>query len=134
MIVLDAGGETIETTAATAAARRLRKPQRLWWHVHQWVGLKLSILLSFVLLTGTLAVFSFDIDWLLHPQMRVDPATVPAGPADWAAIARGVHAYAPDASILRIDTLAAHGSPRAPLSSRPMDRWPTSSLIPPPAP
>lgn len=59
---------------------------RLWWRVHQWVGLKLSILLGFVFLTGTIAVFSNDIDWLLRPLLRVGPATV-EGPLAWSAAA-----------------------------------------------
>ena len=60
-----------------AARRRPRvKPARLWWLVHQWAGLKLAILLTFVFATGTLAVLSHEIDWLLQPGLRVSPATV----------------------------------------------------------
>ncbi|MDX5331144.1 MAG: PepSY domain-containing protein, partial [Caulobacteraceae bacterium] len=44
-----------------------KKASRIWWEVHQWVGLKFSILLSFILLTGTLATLSHEIDWLLRP-------------------------------------------------------------------
>ncbi|HEV7233138.1 MAG TPA: PepSY domain-containing protein, partial [Sphingorhabdus sp.] len=47
------------------------KRGRLWWHVHQWVGFKLSLLLGFICLTGTLAAFSSEIDWLLTPSLRV---------------------------------------------------------------
>lgn len=73
--------------SATTRARR-------WWLVHQWAGLKLAILLSFTLLTGTLAVLSQEIDWLLRPAMRVDPATVEAG-IDWAAMAKSVALHYP---------------------------------------
>lgn len=59
---------------------------RLWWVVHQWVGLKLSLFLAFILLTGTLAVISHEIDWLLQPSLRVSPATV-EGPVAWDRIA-----------------------------------------------
>lgn len=45
--------------------------QRLWFIVHSWLGLKLAIILSFILITGTLAVFSYEIDWLLNHEMRV---------------------------------------------------------------
>lgn len=75
---------------AVAAPRQ--KNARLWWSVHQWAGLKLSILLSFVLLTGTLAVLSAEMDWLMRPTMRVSPGSV-AGPVAWTSIARNAAAY-----------------------------------------
>lgn len=84
----------------TRGARR--KASRVWWSVHQWVGLKLSILLSFIFLTGTLAVFSNEIDWVLRPAMRVDASTV-SGPVNWAGAARAISAYAPDARINSLD-------------------------------
>lgn len=82
---------------------------RLWWQVHQWAGLKLTLLLSFVLLTGTLAVFAHEIDWLLRPALRVDPATVDGPGVDWAAVARTVAQREPRS---RIVTLSA-----------PLDPW-----------
>lgn len=48
--------------------------KRVWLNLHRWVGLKLSILLSFVLITGTLATVSHEIDWLLDTDRRVLPA------------------------------------------------------------
>lgn len=97
---------TLARTAAAKAPSRapkaLPKQARLWWSVHQWVGLKLSILLSFVLLTGTLAVFSHEMDWLMRPAMRVEMASV-SGEVNWPAIARNVAAHAPGAQINSID-------------------------------
>lgn len=87
--------------AAVGTAER-KKSSRLWWHVHQWVGLKLSILLSFVLLTGTLATISHEIDWLIDPAIRVAPASVTGSP-DWAAIATTAAAHARTAKIESID-------------------------------
>lgn len=58
---------------------RAAKPRSPWWRVHAWAGLKLSLLLSFILLTGTLATVANEIDWLLRPAMRAaDPASPPA--------------------------------------------------------
>jgi uncharacterized iron-regulated membrane protein len=62
--------------ATTPSTRKRRKNSRIWWHVHQWVGLKLAIFMSFVCFTGTLAVVSNEIDWLLQPTLRVSPSTV----------------------------------------------------------
>lgn len=81
--------------AAVSAALprgRKRKASRFWWHVHQWVGLKLSIFMSFVFLTGSLAVLSNEIDWLLQPSLRVAPSSV-AGPPHWAKIVDSVTRY-----------------------------------------
>lgn len=89
-------------TAVTAQPKKSNA--RLWWIVHQWVGLKLSILMSFVLLTGTLAVFGNEIDWLINADMRVKPATVERE-INWRAMANAIAAYAPDAEI------AALGAP-----------------------
>lgn len=47
-----------------------------WLKVHSWVGFKVSILLCFVLITGTLAVLSHEIDWLTNPAMRISPSSV----------------------------------------------------------
>jgi len=63
-----------------------RKTSRLWWTVHQWVGLKLSLFMAFIMFTGTLAVVSHEIDWVLQPSLRVAPASA-EGPVDWAGIA-----------------------------------------------
>ena len=45
--------------------------RRTLWVIHSWLGLKLSVMMSFILVTGTLAVFSYEFDWLLNPEMRV---------------------------------------------------------------
>jgi uncharacterized iron-regulated membrane protein len=42
--------------------------------VHNWLGLKLFLVLAVVLLSGTLAVFRYEIDWLIYPELRVTPA------------------------------------------------------------
>jgi uncharacterized iron-regulated membrane protein len=84
-----------------------RKTSRVWWHIHQWVGLKLAIFVSFVFFTGTLAVVSNEIDWLLQPSLRVAPSTVQGGPrweriaasaAEWPGVETVEHLGAPVAS------------------------------------
>ena len=47
-----------------------------WFNVHSWVGVQLSILLCFVLITGTLATVSHEIDWATNNAMRVAPSSV----------------------------------------------------------
>lgn len=79
-----------------------KKGRSLWWVVHSWIGLKLSIFLTFILATGTLAVFAHEIDWLVTPSMRVSPRPEPI--ASWGALADAVTRAAPQA---RLQTLYA---------------------------
>ena len=46
--------------------------RRVWTLIHTWAGIGASLLLVFVLITGTLAVVSQDIDWLTNPVLRVE--------------------------------------------------------------
>lgn len=56
-----------------AAPARPRPRGRFWFTVHAWVGLKPYVVLSVILISGTLAVFAHEIDWLLQPEQRVEP-------------------------------------------------------------
>ncbi len=79
-----------------------RKSARLWWTIHHWVGLKLSILMAFILFTGTLAVFAQEIDWLIQPEMRVDPSSLTTR-TDWGAMAVGAVDYPRTERVFLID-------------------------------
>lgn len=79
---------------------------RLWWRIHQWAGLKLSLILSFILLTGSLAVVSHEIDWALHASMRVAPASV-AGAPDWERIGAAALAHPGADAILSLEAPTA---------------------------
>ncbi|UNK41843.1 PepSY domain-containing protein [Luteimonas sp. S4-F44] len=57
------------------AAAKKTGGRRLWFDLHSWIGLKLSLLMGFVCLTGTLATVSQEIDWLVFPEARVAPST-----------------------------------------------------------
>ena len=70
-----------------------------WFRLHSWVGLKLAILTCFILITGTLAVLSHELDWLTNSAMRVDPATVKTQQVDWLTIYRTTQRLYPDASV-----------------------------------
>lgn len=50
-----------------------KKPKtksKFWFTLHHWVGFKLSIFLSFIFITGTLATVSHEIDWLINTNVR----------------------------------------------------------------
>lgn len=59
--------------AAPALARPPKKRSR-WWRLHAWLGLKLSLFLTVIFLSGTLAVVANEMDWLVDPAMRASPS------------------------------------------------------------
>ncbi len=65
--------------AGPARRRRAFSWSRTSLVIHNWLGLKLFLILSVVLVSGTLAVFRYEIDWLIYPQLRVTPADSLAG-------------------------------------------------------
>src|SRR5690606_13304100 len=69
---------------------------RIWFHLHSWIGLKLSLFMSFILITGTLAVFAHELDWLATPEMRVTPRDAPLA---WGAMAENAAARFPDGTV-----------------------------------
>ena len=58
---------------AVKAFTQQNKGRSIWWKLHQLAGLQFSLFLSFVFITGTFAVMSHEIDWLLRPAIWVNP-------------------------------------------------------------
>ncbi|MFB6279180.1 MAG: PepSY-associated TM helix domain-containing protein [Salinibacter sp.] len=58
---------------------------------HGWLGLNLGLLLFVVCFSGTIAVFSWEIDWLIDPAMRADYDTV-----NWTAMEDSLQAAYPN--------------------------------------
>ncbi len=73
----------------------MRKPsaKRRLYNLHAWLGFHLALLMSLVLLTGTIAVFSDEIDWLIQEDMRVTPGETMAG---WGELDRSVREAIPE--------------------------------------
>lgn len=55
--------------------------------------------MSLVVLTGTLAVVSDEIDWLIHPELRAEPL---GEPATWGEIEASIRAYAPGDKVTQL--------------------------------
>lgn len=90
-----------EAATAPRGVPPARPPKRsLWWTVHHWLGLKLSLFMTFILLTGTLAVFAHELDWLFDADIRVAPRSEPH--ASWGAWAAAVQGAEPNGTIVAI--------------------------------
>lgn len=76
------------------------KGRSIWWRIHAWVGLKLSLLLTAILATGTFATISTELDWLVTPAMHVTPISAPS--ASWGQLAMAAQNALPDAKIRSI--------------------------------
>ena len=87
--------------SGAAIMARKQSSRRVWWRVHQWAGLQLCLLLSFVCLTGTFATLGHEIDWLINPSLRVTSSEVSSGP-QWEALASRAAAHDPGAQIVEI--------------------------------
>ena len=59
--------------------------KKQWYTWHSLLGIKLAILICFILITGTLAVISHEIDWLANSSQRVLPA-VSAEKINWSQV------------------------------------------------
>ncbi|MEM7210263.1 MAG: PepSY-associated TM helix domain-containing protein, partial [Pseudomonadota bacterium] len=79
----------------------LRMTRKFWFSLHSWCGLNLSVLMSFVLVTGTLATVSAEIDWLASPDFRADLSN--QGDIDWGKSYEHARTYAPNAQLLNIN-------------------------------
>lgn len=75
-----------------------RKQGSIWWRLHQLAGLQFSLFLSFVFITGTLAVISHEIDWALRPAMWVQPVANYER-VSWGTVLDSVQSYKPGIEI-----------------------------------
>jgi uncharacterized iron-regulated membrane protein len=94
------------STSPRSAVASVSASKRKWWFsVHSWAGLKLSLLMAFICMTGTLAVIATELDWLVQPAMRVEPAS---RHASWGDMAEAAQAAYPGWTLLSIT--APHAS------------------------
>jgi len=85
----------------TASRRSGPTGTRIAFLVHSATGLWLTLALLLVMVSGTLTVLTWEIDWLLYPEMRVAPgeARVNAG-----VLHDAVRAAYPEAGINSVET------------------------------
>lgn len=81
-----------------APVRRKSLPLAYW--LHSLFGLKVSLFLAFVCLTGTIATVSHEIEWLYKPAVRA--TAFDQGQEDWAALWAAAQQAYPQATITGI--------------------------------
>lgn len=77
--------------------------------IHSWLGLNLGLFLFVICFSGTIAVFSSDIDWLTNPSIRIEPTDEPVL---WGKMYTSILQQFPDGTISSIykETYAGTGS------------------------
>lgn len=91
--------ERLDARHAAAPAKTVRRP--LAFLLHSLFGLKVSLFLGFVCLTGTIATVAHEIEWLVQPEVR---GVSDGRTDDYAAMWTLVRERHPDAYIQSIGT------------------------------
>jgi uncharacterized iron-regulated membrane protein len=92
------------------------------FRIHAWIGLQLGYLLFAICLTGTLAVLSAELVWLVNPQQRIESRANAAAPFSWQKLQDAVAAAHPQATLLYLHAPDGPRSPaRATLAYGPQD-------------
>lgn len=73
---------TLARPGRAAGHRKKAKAGRIAYLIHSATGLWLTLVLSVVMISGTLTVLDGEIDWLLYPQSRVAPGDERINPGD----------------------------------------------------
>ncbi|MEM6699717.1 MAG: PepSY-associated TM helix domain-containing protein, partial [Bacteroidota bacterium] len=52
----------------------MKLKKKTFFKIHQWIGIKLSILFFIVCISGTFATLSNEMDWLFFKEIRATPS------------------------------------------------------------
>ena len=93
--------ESLDRAETAARPARRRSVSNIAFLVYSATGLWLTVLLSVVLVTGTITVLFAEIDWLIYPKMRVMPAETRVNPG---ALYDAVRTAYPEAGVNSVGT------------------------------
>jgi uncharacterized iron-regulated membrane protein len=77
-----------------------RKPRPVAFWLHNVFGLKISLFLAFVCLTGTIATVAHELEWLYKPEVRA--TAFEPGREDWAGMWAAAQRAFPEATLTGI--------------------------------
>ncbi|MBB6521270.1 PepSY-associated TM helix domain-containing protein [Pseudoteredinibacter isoporae] len=83
------------------SVKKNKSNKRRLYQLHASFGFHLAALLSLVLITGTIAVVSDEIDWLFLPQLR---ASEGEQKQSWGAMELAIKQHAPGHALVRLET------------------------------
>lgn len=83
-------------------ALKTKSSRRKFFDLHSWVGFHLAFIMSVILMTGTIATVSNEIDWLVHPELR---ATTGESHVPWQTMTNAIQEYSPNSTIVAISAL-----------------------------
>ena len=87
------------------------RSRRLVFQIHAWIGMNLGLLLFVVCFSGTIAVFSKELSWLVDPGLRVQPPPGREGKTlSWQDMYDRVTAVHPHAAIVALQPPAGDRS------------------------
>jgi uncharacterized iron-regulated membrane protein len=66
--------------------------RRRLFYLHSWLGFNMALFMALVIVTGTFAVISDEIDWLIHSELR---SSREGKTVSWGTMENAVRAYAP---------------------------------------
>ena len=81
--------------------------RRRWFEIHSWIGIVTGLVMFLICWSGTVAVFSHEIDRWLDPRLTVEPTRPTAG---WQAWYEGVLRRLPDATAVTLHAPEAPGA------------------------
>ncbi|MEN7548158.1 PepSY-associated TM helix domain-containing protein [Rapidithrix thailandica] len=77
----------------------LKFKRKTFYNIHSWVGITAGLLLFIICWSGSIAVFSNEIDWLLNPNIQSNFTTTHNQPVDWQKAYDSFHNRYPDAKL-----------------------------------
>lgn len=73
--------------------------RRLWFEIHSWLAVMAGLLLFVICWSGTVAVLTHEIDWMLDARMRVVPRGLPVS---WGQLQTSVREAHPDVEAMSL--------------------------------
>lgn len=92
----------VNTEGVSSPSKKRKKkktPRKKLYELHSWFGFHIAVLMFVVVASGTIAVVSNELDWLVNSQMRVSPGENRVG---WQTMVDAIESSAPGITVAGI--------------------------------